>query len=231
MRRHPGPERLGQVDDDPPALDAAPARRRNGAHLRARRVQGVEDDPATREPRLGRGLVLQEDVGHGEPRLRGALLRHDLRRRRTRRSRTSSSGSASRRSGRRVDGEPLARHAAEGRAGARAPDVAGAAPARRADDRARPALEARGAGVHPRGLELARRHDPALHARHGRGRVAREPGRDPAQGDLLCLEPAEELKRRYGAETLEEAFFAATGASLEEEEREEDKDDEREVWA
>src|SRR3954454_10988614 len=51
------------------------------------------------------------------------------------------------------------------------------------------------------------------------------------RGDLLCLEPAAELKRRYGAETLEEAFFAATGASLEEEEREEDRDDEREVWA
>src|SRR3954470_15211222 len=51
------------------------------------------------------------------------------------------------------------------------------------------------------------------------------------KGDLLCLEPADELKRRYGAETLEEAFFAATGAALEEEEREEDKDDEREVWA
>src|SRR4051812_41132430 len=51
------------------------------------------------------------------------------------------------------------------------------------------------------------------------------------RGDLLCLEPADELKRRYGVETLEEAFFAATGASLEEEEREEDKDDEREVWA
>jgi ABC-2 type transport system ATP-binding protein len=51
------------------------------------------------------------------------------------------------------------------------------------------------------------------------------------RGDLLCLEPVDELKRRYGAETLEEAFFAATGASLEEEEREEDKDDEREVWA
>src|SRR5689334_272891 len=51
------------------------------------------------------------------------------------------------------------------------------------------------------------------------------------RGDLLCLEPAAELKRRYGAETLEDAFFAATGASLEEEEREEDRDDEREVWA
>ncbi|HUK93725.1 MAG TPA: ABC transporter ATP-binding protein [Gaiellaceae bacterium] len=30
-------------------------------------------------------------------------------------------------------------------------------------------------------------------------------------GELLCLEPADELKARYGAETLEEAFFAASG--------------------
>ena len=34
-------------------------------------------------------------------------------------------------------------------------------------------------------------------------------------GELLCLEPAEELKARFGAETLEEAFFAATGHGLE----------------
>jgi ABC-2 type transport system ATP-binding protein len=38
------------------------------------------------------------------------------------------------------------------------------------------------------------------------------------QGDLLCLAPPGELKRRYGAETLEEAFFAATGTVLHEEE-------------
>jgi ABC-2 type transport system ATP-binding protein len=34
-------------------------------------------------------------------------------------------------------------------------------------------------------------------------------------GELLCLEPADELKARFGAETLEEAFFAATGHGLE----------------
>jgi ABC-2 type transport system ATP-binding protein len=34
-------------------------------------------------------------------------------------------------------------------------------------------------------------------------------------GKLLVLEPADELVRRYGVETLEEAFFAATGRSLE----------------
>ena len=36
-------------------------------------------------------------------------------------------------------------------------------------------------------------------------------------GELLCLEPAEDLKHRYGADTLEEAFFSATGRSFEEE--------------
>ncbi len=34
-------------------------------------------------------------------------------------------------------------------------------------------------------------------------------------GSLLCLEPAAELKARYGAETLEEAFFAASGHAFE----------------
>jgi ABC-2 type transport system ATP-binding protein len=42
------------------------------------------------------------------------------------------------------------------------------------------------------------------------------------RGRLLALEPADDLKRRYGAETLEEAFFAATGRSFEEEGEEDD---------
>jgi ABC-2 type transport system ATP-binding protein len=36
-------------------------------------------------------------------------------------------------------------------------------------------------------------------------------------GRLLCLEPADEIKRRCGVDTLEEAFFAATGRAFEEE--------------
>ena len=36
-------------------------------------------------------------------------------------------------------------------------------------------------------------------------------------GRLLALEPAGELKARYGAGTLEQAFFTATGSTLEEE--------------
>jgi ABC-2 type transport system ATP-binding protein len=47
------------------------------------------------------------------------------------------------------------------------------------------------------------------------------------RGRLLCLDSADELKRRYRAETLEEAFFAATGRTFEEE----DEDAERGVFA
>jgi ABC-2 type transport system ATP-binding protein len=43
------------------------------------------------------------------------------------------------------------------------------------------------------------------------------------RGELLCLEPVDELKRRFGAETLEEAFFAATGRSFEDEQEEADR--------
>jgi ABC-2 type transport system ATP-binding protein len=42
-------------------------------------------------------------------------------------------------------------------------------------------------------------------------------------GRLLALEPVGDLKRRYGAETLEDAFFAATGKKIEDEKREEDE--------
>jgi len=48
------------------------------------------------------------------------------------------------------------------------------------------------------------------------------------RGQLLFLEPVAEVKRRYGVQTLEEAFFAATGRTFEEEH---DEDDEiREVF-
>ena len=50
------------------------------------------------------------------------------------------------------------------------------------------------------------------------------------RGRLLALEPVEDLMRRYSAETLEEAFFAATGREFEAEADEED-DDDREVFA
>jgi ABC-2 type transport system ATP-binding protein len=50
------------------------------------------------------------------------------------------------------------------------------------------------------------------------------------RGRLLFLEPVEAVKRRYGAQTLEEAFFAATGREYVEDEGDEN-DDYREVYA
>ena len=44
------------------------------------------------------------------------------------------------------------------------------------------------------------------------------------RGRLIELAPADELKRKHGAKTLEEAFFAATGKSFEDEVPEEDDD-------
>jgi ABC-2 type transport system ATP-binding protein len=49
------------------------------------------------------------------------------------------------------------------------------------------------------------------------------------RGELLFLEPVAEVKRRYGVETLEEAFFAATGREFEAEGADED-DEIREVF-
>jgi ABC-2 type transport system ATP-binding protein len=48
------------------------------------------------------------------------------------------------------------------------------------------------------------------------------------RGQLLALETADDLKRRYDSDTLEEAFFSATGRAFE---HEDDEDDEREVFA
>jgi ABC-2 type transport system ATP-binding protein len=48
------------------------------------------------------------------------------------------------------------------------------------------------------------------------------------RGRLLALESADDLKHRYDAETLEEAFFAATGREFE---ADADEDDDREVFA
>jgi ABC-2 type transport system ATP-binding protein len=49
------------------------------------------------------------------------------------------------------------------------------------------------------------------------------------RGELIALAPADELKARHGAATLEEAFFAATGRTFEDEPDEDDED--REVFA
>jgi ABC-2 type transport system ATP-binding protein len=48
------------------------------------------------------------------------------------------------------------------------------------------------------------------------------------RGQLIALAPADELKERYRAETLEEAFFAATGRAFEEEGGEDEEEGENE---
>ena len=176
VRRDPRPERLGQVDAGPAALDVAPARRRRGARSSAttrsrRREPCAGSSTASRSRRAS-----SRRCPRREPRLRGALLRDDAGQTRER----DPADPRARRlpaDRRRADGEPVPRHAAEGRARPRAAHVARPAAARRADDRPRPALEARGAGVHPRG-----------------------PG-DPRRDDLLCthdLAEAETLADRVG---------------------------------
>jgi len=43
------------------------------------------------------------------------------------------------------------------------------------------------------------------------------------RGQLLFLEPVDDVKRRFGVATLEEAFFAATGREFENEATEDDE--------
>ena len=50
------------------------------------------------------------------------------------------------------------------------------------------------------------------------------------RGELLFLEPVEDVKRRYGVETLEQAFFAATGRTFEDEHADDGDDEYREVF-
>jgi ABC-2 type transport system ATP-binding protein len=49
------------------------------------------------------------------------------------------------------------------------------------------------------------------------------------RGRLLALEPARRLVGRYGAASLEDAFLAATGRALEDDEQESDADEELEI--
>ena len=51
------------------------------------------------------------------------------------------------------------------------------------------------------------------------------------RGRLLFLEPVEDVKRRFGVETLEQAFFAATGREFVALEGEDEDDEYREVFA
>ena len=51
------------------------------------------------------------------------------------------------------------------------------------------------------------------------------------RGRLLFLEPVADVKRRFGVQTLEQAFFAATGREFENEQPDDEDDEYREVFA
>ena len=94
--------------------------------------------------------------------------------------------------------------------------------ARRADDGARPPFEARGPVVHRGGSGGARRHDPADHARHGRGGPPLRPDRDPRRGRgssprtrRTASRPGSPA-RRASRPTLDNVFLTYTGRSLDE---------------
>ena len=95
MRLHPRPQRLRQVDARPHPLDTDPPGRRLREPVRPRRRGRGRGRAAVRQPRLGRGLLLQEDVRRREPVLRGPVLRDRRRTRRASASPRSSTGWAS----------------------------------------------------------------------------------------------------------------------------------------
>ena len=103
--------------------------------------------------------------------------------------------------GQRADGGPVARHAAEDRAGAGAADRARAAAAGRAHHRPRPAQQAGGAGLHP---QLREHHDSTiLLCTHDMAEAEALADRIGIlhRGELLCLESADEIRQPLPAPT------------------------------
>ena len=231
-RRDPRPERLRQVDAGPPALDAAPARRRQRARLRPRRLRRAAPRAAAGQPRLGRGLVLQEDVRRREPELRRAVLRDD-----------------GRRDARRDPAHPRARRLPADRSGESMENLSRGMQQKVALARAlltSPVLlllDEPTTGLDPRSKlevqefirEIRVSHDATiLLCTHDLAEAETLADRVGIldRGRLLALEPPDELQGgATAAGTLEEAFFAATGRALEDETDDEDDDDERgSVW-
>ena len=130
----------------------------------------------------------------------------------------------------RADGEPLARDAAEGRA------RAGAARPRRccccSTSRRRASTRARSSRCRTSSARCGSTHDSTiLLCTHDLAEAEALADRVGIldRGELLFLETVPEILERFGVETLEQAFFAATGREFEAEVDEDDED--REVFA
>ena len=156
----------------------------------------------------------------GEPALRVAALRAERRLAAARYR--QHPGRAGHRAGadQPAAGAALARDAAEGGDRARLSDLAGAAAARRADDRARPALEAATCRTSCATARPARRHDPALH--HDMDEAERLCDRIAMldQGRVVAIDTAQGLKDQVSAAlggvavSLEDVFIHLTGRAL-----------------
>ena len=191
-------------------------------------VDGAAGRAEAREPGVGRGLLLQEDVRGREPQLRSALLRHDVApdARRIPRILDRVGFPCDRRN---ESMENLSRGMQQKVALARALlTVAGLL-----------LLDEPTTGLDPRSKlevqqfvrEIRKSHDSTiLLCTHDLAEAETLADRVGIldRGELLCLLPADELKRLYDAETLEEAFFSSAGRTFEDEM---DEDDAREVFA
>ena len=190
----------------------------------------ASSDPPARQPRLGRGELLQEDVRVREPLVRGALLRDDADGRPARRvpEILGEVGFPADRRGEAMENlsRGMQQKVALARALLTSPVLL--------------LLDEPTTGLDPRSKlevqEFIRRvraeHDATiLLCTHDMAEAEALADRIGLldRGRLLFLEPVEDVKRRFGVETLEQAFFAATGREFEEEHDDED-DEYREVF-
>ncbi len=200
------------------------------AGLRTRRLHRAAAGSEAHQPGLGRGLVLQEDVGGREPQLRGALLRHDSRPDALEDPRDPRRGSASRRTGAasrwRTSRAACSRRSLWRGRCSRRPSCCCSTSRRQASTRAR---SRRCSSSSARSATRTRRRSCSARTTSPRPRPSPTASASSTAASCWCSRRPTSSRSCYGVETLEEAFFAATGREFEDEVDEDDV--EREVFA